>query len=164
MLEYFTYKKVKKHRAEKKASQIGDQDQTPPPLLDDEDQAFLERVVSTEGTPPPLPERPHGLDDEARDAAVDTPQATTLGHQDPLSASEKGHIHTDNAKGKEASKAAEKKKSNRFSFLQRSGTKKVCLRVHRSIPLQTNRPYRTNPTSSLSRLSPVLRLTVKKTT
>ncbi|RDL31409.1 Uncharacterized protein BP5553_09618 [Venustampulla echinocandica] len=124
MLEYFTYKKFKKHQAQKKAADLKAQNQAPPPLLDDEDQAFLERVVSAEGTPPPLPERPRGLGVEAGDTRDNGSQMVVHDHDDAPSTAEKGRTHIDKGKGKEADKAAEKKKSNRFSFLQRSGTKK----------------------------------------
>ena len=52
-MEYFTYKKIKKHQAEKRAK---DGEQTP--VISEEDEHFLTRVISAEGTPPPLPERP----------------------------------------------------------------------------------------------------------
>ncbi|KAI1339143.1 hypothetical protein F5Y15DRAFT_95184 [Xylariaceae sp. FL0016] len=89
MLEYFTYKKVKKHREEKAAGKESPAVKSPKtsapsspspqtiskpdrassrggtPILDKEDEKFLERLTSTdailddeeEGTPPPLPPR-----------------------------------------------------------------------------------------------------------
>lgn len=88
MLEYFTYKKVKKHQAEKKerasssntplaspnsASPVASSRPHPlntvkspsadtrrdgaSPILNEEDEYFLHRFISTEGTPPPLPQR-----------------------------------------------------------------------------------------------------------
>ncbi|KAF5878574.1 putative ring-like domain-containing protein [Botrytis fragariae] len=88
MLEYFTYKKVKKHNAEKKDrvsnSNTPLASPTPAspttsskprhlntvkspsadlgrggasPILNDEDEYFLHRFISAEGTPPPLPQR-----------------------------------------------------------------------------------------------------------
>jgi hypothetical protein len=115
MLEYFTYKKVKKHQAEKRA-----QAETQSPLLDDEDERFLTRIVSAEGTPPPLPERPHGLGVEAGDSAGNASQMVVHdGRED-------GHHHDHKDKGKvREEEKPEAKKSNRFSFLRRSSTKKV---------------------------------------
>lgn len=52
MMEYFTYKKAKKH--------INTAEKSEDPVLNDEDEAFLQRVA-TEGTPPPLPDRPSSL-------------------------------------------------------------------------------------------------------
>ncbi|KAF7923620.1 hypothetical protein BELL_0414g00020 [Botrytis elliptica] len=88
MLEYFTYKKVKKHNADKKdrASNSNTPLASPTPaspttsskprrlntvkspsadlgrggaspILNDEDEYFLHRFISAEGTPPPLPQR-----------------------------------------------------------------------------------------------------------
>jgi hypothetical protein len=62
MLEYFTYKKVKKYQAEKRARESS-QNRKAKPVLSAEDESFLQRIVS-EGTPPPLPERPIALDPE----------------------------------------------------------------------------------------------------
>ena len=52
MMEYFNFKKVKKHPDDVEKSEV--------PVLNDEDEAFLHRLAS-EGTPPPLPERPQDL-------------------------------------------------------------------------------------------------------
>lgn len=52
MMEYFTHKKNKKH------VDIAEKDEEP--VLNEEDEAFLQRIAS-EGTPPPLPERPLNL-------------------------------------------------------------------------------------------------------
>ncbi|KAG4031277.1 hypothetical protein MFRU_009g00670 [Monilinia fructicola] len=88
MLEYFTYKKVKKHQAEKKErasnsnTPLASPNSTSPttssrprplntvttpsaeskrgaasPILNEEDEYFLHRFISAEGTPPPLPQR-----------------------------------------------------------------------------------------------------------
>jgi hypothetical protein len=130
MLEYFTYKKVKKHQAEKRA-----QEETQSPLLDEEDERFLTRIVSAEGTPPPLPERPHGLGVEAGDSTRNKSQMLVHdGRED------ENHHHKDKGKGKGKGKGKESektdndaKKSNRFSFLRRSGTKKVFLIVPYSV-------------------------------
>jgi hypothetical protein len=117
MLEYFTYKKVKKHQAEKRA-----QAQVQSPLISEEDENFLERIVSAEGTPPPLPERPAGLGPEAGDST---------GNNSQMVAHNGGPVDEKNkekskGKGKEKDKPKDAKKSNRFSFLSRSGTKKAC--------------------------------------
>jgi hypothetical protein len=115
MLEYFTYKKVKKHQAEKKAV-AGVQT----PILNEEDENFLERVISAEGTPPPLPQRPHGLGPEAGDSTGNNSQMV---QHSSTAESEGGK---DKGKGKENEKPKDAKKTNRFSFLSRVGTKKVC--------------------------------------
>ncbi|MCJ1304438.1 hypothetical protein MMC08_007250 [Hypocenomyce scalaris] len=52
MMEYFSSKKAKKHQ------DVADKGEEP--VLNDEDEAFLQRIAS-EGTPPPLPERPQDL-------------------------------------------------------------------------------------------------------
>ncbi|RAL68299.1 hypothetical protein DID88_007029 [Monilinia fructigena] len=88
MLEYFTYKKVKKHQTEKKErssnsnTPLASPNPTSPttsscprplntvktpsaefrrgaanPILNEEDEYFLHRFISAEGTPPPLPQR-----------------------------------------------------------------------------------------------------------
>ena len=49
MMEYFNSKIAKKHQDHAEKSEA--------PVLTDEDEAFLQRIA-TEGTPPPLPERP----------------------------------------------------------------------------------------------------------
>lgn len=111
MLEYFTYKKYKKHQGEKKGSTPSTPSAhptAPKPVLTAEDEHFLERIVSAEGTPPPLPERPRheGL-----------PEAgNSEGNEAQMVVSDK------KGKGKETEK---KGKTGRFSFLNRSGTKKV---------------------------------------
>lgn len=121
MLEYFTYKKVKKHQAEKRAHE-----QTQAPVLDEEDERFLTRIVSAEGTPPPLPERPHRLGIEAGDPTGNTSQMIVHegGEEEPDR--HRDHHHEDKGKGREDEKPdKEAKKVNRFSFLLRRGTKKV---------------------------------------
>ena len=52
MMEYFNFKKANKLPADAEKSEA--------PVLNDEDEAFLHRLAS-EGTPPPLPERPQDL-------------------------------------------------------------------------------------------------------
>lgn len=121
MMEYFAYKKMKKHQAEKKA-QAG----LLSPIISEADEHFLDRIVSAEGTPPPLPDRPHGLELEAGDSTGNAGQVVvhdgnTTAEDGPSSRS------MDKGKAKENEKSVEKedKKSSRFSFLRRSGTKKV---------------------------------------
>lgn len=128
MLEYFSYKKIKKHQTEKKAKA-----QVQSPLLDEEDENFLQRIVSAEGTPPPLPERPHTLGPEAGDSTGNNSQmvvhddgAVDEKHKDKGKGKEK-QKNKDEVKGKENEKPKDAKKSNRFSFLTRSGTKKASL-------------------------------------
>jgi len=94
MLEYFTYKKVKKHQAEKRARESS-QSRKAKPVLSAEDESFLQRIVS-EGTPPPLPERPIALNPEI---VIDTENGAQL--------------ESSNGKGNEK----EQKKSHRFSKL-----------------------------------------------
>jgi hypothetical protein len=122
MLEYFTAKKIKKDQAEKGAKEI----QTP--VLSPEDEHFLERIVSAEGTPPPLPDRPSFTDSEVGDLiGIDT---RMMDHGEP--GGEQAEVAQDipkehdksKGKGKENASKMEKKKSNRFSFLRRSTKKK----------------------------------------
>lgn len=103
MLEYFTYKKIKKHQAEKKAEA-----HIKSPLITEEDEHFLTRIVSAEGTPPPLPERPR---------STEVPERTdnVVGTQDAVAST----------KNKENDKPIDGKKSNRLSFLYRRNSKKV---------------------------------------
>jgi hypothetical protein len=103
MLEYFTYKKVKKHQAEKKAEA-----HIQSPVITEEDEDFLTRIVSAEGTPPPLPERPR---------STEVPEST--GNRGD------GQLAVATAKGKENEKPIDRKKSNRLSFLYRKNSKKA---------------------------------------
>lgn len=123
MLEYFTYKKIKKHQENATKSEE--------PVLNQEDQDFLHRITSqVEGTPPPLPERPQDfpvagdtkdnnaqlvLSEEARSIPLpdvpDTPAEVM-----PGISSEDVIVET-----KEDEKA--KKKKNRWSFLRRDSKK-----------------------------------------
>ncbi|KAL2065489.1 hypothetical protein VTL71DRAFT_3159 [Oculimacula yallundae] len=121
MMEYFTYKKVKKHQAEKKAAE-GIQ----PPLLDEKDETFLRRVISAEGTPPPLPVRPDGLP-EAGDFAGNASEMVV--HDGNTVAEEEGHKRSSKDKGEGKAEEPEKgveneKKHGRFAFLSRINTKK----------------------------------------
>lgn len=132
MLEYFTYKKVKKHQAEKKGKEALARVKTPPPLIDEDDERFLERIVSAEGPPPPLPERPTGLGAEAGDSRGNASQMV-VHEQDDRKSHERRRRSSDKGKGKEKEKEKETsqdaKKSNRFSFLQRTFTKKASPRT-----------------------------------
>lgn len=112
MLEYFTYKKLKKHQAEKKGkASAPTTPSVPAPVITAEDEHFLERIISAEGPPPPLPERPrHEELPEAGDSTGNAAQVVV-------------HDKKDKGKGKENERPAVK--TNRFSFLHRNGTKKV---------------------------------------
>jgi hypothetical protein len=154
MLEYFTYKKIKKHQTEKRASTPSTPNHVekhhsmlsspqPTPLLTEEDENFLQRVVSAEGTPPPLPDRPLGWMSEAGDSTSNNAQMVIHDGNDTTAEHTKNGNHTkqDKGKGKENEKAQDKnaKKPGRFSFLTRSGTKKVNLQIpqliyHKSVP------------------------------
>lgn len=125
MMEYFSYKKAKKHLEKAPKSKE--------PVLNDEDEAFLYRITSqVEGTPPPLPERPQDLSiagdsinnhqqlvladsEEAWGVPLpdvpDTPEGVMAGIEGEDLTQGKG-------KGKE--KAVDSKK-NRWSFLHRDG-------------------------------------------
>ena len=140
MLEYFTYKKAKKHQTEKRA-----REHTQSPLINEEDEHFLKRVVSAEGTPPPLPERrQHGEWVETGDSTNNESQMVVHDgnengqraqtaeerEEEDLNAAiaasladGKHHHKKDKGKGKENEKDG--KKSNRFSFLAHSLTKKA---------------------------------------
>ncbi|KAG4423847.1 hypothetical protein IFR04_002992 [Cadophora malorum] len=118
MMEYFAYKKVKKHQAEKKAAE-GKQS----PLLDEKDETFLRRVISAEGTPPPLPARPQDL----AEAGNFSGNASQMVVHDGNTVAEEEHRRSlkDKGKGKEKEHVeVEAKKPGRFSFLSRVGTKK----------------------------------------
>lgn len=113
MLEYFNYKKVKQHRAEKAAKT---------PVLSETDEQFLERMVSPEPEsavpqqpfPSDVAGDPTGNDAQLITREISTPDALV---------EEPKEVH-----GKHQSKNKEKeKKTNRFSFLQRVATKKVRL-------------------------------------
>ncbi|KAH8667506.1 hypothetical protein BGZ60DRAFT_377549 [Tricladium varicosporioides] len=139
MLEYFTYKKVKKHQAERKGKEAVVK--TPPPLLDEDDERFLERIVSPENTPPPLPTRPTDLS-EAGDTMGNASQMVR--HEKTRPSSErrrsasyfhrKSHDKEDKGKGKENVTAEEPKKLGRFaSILRRSGKDKTPLHPNSSV-------------------------------
>ena len=122
MLDYFSSKKARKHPEKATKSEE--------PVLNDDDEAFLQSIMSQiEGTPPPLPERPHklpvagetcgndmqvALSEEAKDVPIpdvpDTPEGILPGASSENSTGNKG-------KGKEKVKD---NKKNRWSFLRRS--------------------------------------------
>ena len=108
MLEYFSYKNIKKHQAEKK---VEAKIQTP--LITEEDENFLTRIVSAEGTPPPLPERPR---------STEVPNIADACHD--------GQVTGGAIKRKEDEKPIDRKKSNHFSFIHRRNTRKASLLSH----------------------------------
>jgi hypothetical protein len=121
MMEYFTLKKIRQHQAEKRA-----QEHLQSPVLTEEDENFLERIVSAEGTPPALPDRPHFLNPEVASEVGDstTNDAQVVVYDDATTSGEKSRDIHDKGKGKgkekEHSSDKDKKKANRFSFLTRS--------------------------------------------
>jgi hypothetical protein len=120
MLEYFTFKKIKKHQAE---AQHRAETKVQTPLLDEDDEHFLERMISAEGTPPPLPDRPNWQTAEAGDS---TGNKSQLVLHDGREAPANGHHRKDKGKGKEKENGKTDTKTKRMSFLQRTFTKKVC--------------------------------------
>lgn len=124
MMEYFTYKKIKKHQAEKKAKE-GEQT----PVLKQEDEDFLQRIVSAEGTPPPLPERPVILNPEILEPGIDAQLAAdkdSPAGEKPKASVERSRSkgkdkNKDKGKGKEKEKSDEKdgKKPSRWSTVYR---------------------------------------------
>lgn len=117
-MEYFTYKKIKKHQAEKRAEA-----QVQTPIINEEDENYLERIISAEGTPPPLPTRPTGLDNGT--VGDSTGNKSQMVVHDGEAANKETEKSKDKGKGKEAEEPKDAKKSNRFSFIQRTFTKKV---------------------------------------
>ena len=116
MLEYFSIKKAKNHQAEAEKSEL--------PVLTDEDEAFLHRIA-TEGTPPPLPERPQDLavagESKGNDAqlvlmqgAQNIPLPDVPDTPDDVLVAIEGE-----ADPKELGKSKESKKAFRWSFLRR---------------------------------------------
>lgn len=124
MLEYFAYKKYKKHKENKEAMahepNVSQAEAAPQqlnaqtPVLTLEDENFLEKIVSDEETPPPLPIRPSELMESAE--ATDSETEAVSG--DPALEGEKTK-----GKGKEVEK--QNKKTNRFSFLGTHFSKKA---------------------------------------
>lgn len=105
MLEYITYKKMKKHKAEKAAKEEtsgsktmppkdGDEPETP--VLDPADESFLERLLNDEGPRPPLPPR------------MKTPDVDWVSDLDASSTFGPGREEADAAKGKKKAAVLEK--------------------------------------------------------
>jgi hypothetical protein len=136
MMEYFTYKKIKKNQAEKHAKE-GSQT----PVISEEDENFLTRVISAEGTPPPLPERPR-LGPEAGDSTDNQAQMVVHDGNGTTEPAPDKQATKDKGKGKENEKHDGKKASNRFSFLTRSLTKKVSSSSVPEIQFQLTSPRR----------------------
>lgn len=100
-------------------------------MLTQEDENFLERIVSAEGTPPPLPERSYVLNPEAGDSTGNQAQMVVNDASKTETPAEeiKKTYSADKGKGKEKmaeNGEGEKKKNNRFSFITRVATRKVC--------------------------------------
>lgn len=145
MLEYFSYKKVKKSQADKEKGKEVQVKEQPEPLLSPEDENYLGRIISAEGTPPPLPDRPSWilnpevgdtagndkqmvLHDEATQAEHDTrvrddakvqERKKSSSHQRKKSSSNEGKKSLDKGKGKEKEKESDKKTGGVFSFFQK---------------------------------------------
>lgn len=111
----FTYKEVKKHRTDEWAEA-----EVQSPVLSEEDENFLERIVSAEGTPPVLPERPHVLNPEAGDPTTNESQMVI--HDERKTKAEKSD-DKHRGKGKENVPNKDKKKSHRLSFLRKFSKK-----------------------------------------
>ncbi len=154
-MEYFSYKKIKKHQAEKDVKE-GVQS----PIISEEDEHFLTRVISAEGTPPPLPDRP-SFGPEAGDSTNN--QAQMVVHDSNGTAQPEGNGTTepvldkepakDKGKGKENEKPTHKK-SNRFSFITRSLTKKVSPPLYRRRSIPTNTPQKKDSLSPKPAVTP----------
>ena len=168
MLEYFTYKKVKKHQAEKRARDSQPASPAipaaPAPVLSKEDENFLGRIVSEEGERPPLPNRPTSLT-EAGDFTTNQSQMTVHDGRVNTEAEHEhkhGFRHKDKGKGKEEEgDGKEAKKGGKFAFLQRTFTKKVCTFEHQDIRQLTQVRTRN---STPSQLSPRTKLKPRKMT
>ncbi|KAL8669083.1 MAG: hypothetical protein Q9168_006308 [Polycauliona sp. 1 TL-2023] len=123
MISYFTSKKGK----ESGERVVDKPDDVQGPVLSEEDEAFLHRIA-TEGTPPPLPERPHPqglpvvgeaegnnaqlvLFDEAQQVPLPSAPDTPVGE---VASAIESDV-PDKAKGKQK----EGKKPSRWSFLRR---------------------------------------------
>ena len=117
MMEYFNLKKAKHH--------LDHTETVEAPVLDDEDEAFLQRITS-EGTPPPLPDRPQDLPVAGETKGNDAQIALMAGAQNiplpdvpdtPDDVSEAVEEELKDVKGKE--KAKEHKRPFKWSFLRR---------------------------------------------
>lgn len=115
MMEYFTYKKVKKHQEEKR-KHAETKVETPRPVLSDEDVNFLERIVSAEGTPPALPDRPSYMNPEAGDSTENDAQMVVHDGAEQPGHHDKGK-EKETEKLSDKDKKAAKKAANRFSFI-----------------------------------------------
>ncbi|KAL9032258.1 MAG: hypothetical protein Q9214_008046, partial [Letrouitia sp. 1 TL-2023] len=69
MLDYLSSLKNKKHHEEPELVLEQEEAKIEEPVLNDEDEAFLHRIA-TEGTPPPLPDRPPSLPPRLQDLPV----------------------------------------------------------------------------------------------
>jgi hypothetical protein len=126
MMEYFNYYKAKHH--------VDHADKSSAPVLTDEDEAFLQQIAS-EGTPPPLPERPRpqdlqetgsvrgndaqmvlmgGAQDIPLPDVPDTPEEVSRGFEEEDSGKGKGK-----EKEKEKGKGHDGKSRKKWSFLRR---------------------------------------------
>ncbi|KAI9821402.1 MAG: hypothetical protein M1832_003409 [Thelocarpon impressellum] len=133
MLEYFGYKKIKKHqqakheKSEKQETDKKERDSaatlvTPSPVLSPKDEEFLEAIVDDEAPAPPLPTRPVL---ETGDPAGNDQQVVLVGTEaDEAERSLEEPVQKSKGKSRADSEGHTRKKSNRFSFLHRSGTKK----------------------------------------
>jgi hypothetical protein len=124
MLEYFTYKKIKKHQAEKRAREA-----LASPVLNEEDENFLQRVVSEEGPPPALPERPVILNPEVGNSTGNDSQIVSREpelnskHRRSNDRRSSGRRSSDKDRRHDKDSDKEKKKQNVFSIF-RSKSKK----------------------------------------
>ncbi|RDW64075.1 hypothetical protein BP5796_10577 [Coleophoma crateriformis] len=122
MMEYFAYKKVKKHQAEKRA-EAGVQT----PIITDEDEHYLERIMSAEGTPPPLPARPSAIDNGVAGDSTGNKLQMVVHDGEAESEKEKEKAKA-KGKSKENVKGKDKEsdtKGGKLAFLQRTFTKKA---------------------------------------
>lgn len=124
MLEYFNLKKLKRHQAEKHAKDENAPEPIQSPVLSEEDEHFLERMVSEEGPAPPLPERPHFLNPEiATEAGDSTSNDAQVAVRGDPTAEVKSHESNDDIRKSENISDKGKKKSKRFSFIRKSSRK-----------------------------------------
>lgn len=117
-MEYFNFAKAKLHSDHAEKSEA--------PVLSEEDEAFLHRIAS-EGTPPPLPERPQDLSVAGESSGNDAQIALMNGAQDiPLPDvpdTPDGILPSmedqEDGKGKEKETVKHSKSPFRWSFLRR---------------------------------------------
>lgn len=118
MMEYFNFAKAKLHSDHAEKSEA--------PVLSEEDEAFLHRIAS-EGTPPPLPERPQDLSVAGESSGNDAQLALMDGAQNiPLPDvpdTPDGIVPSmedqEDGKGKEKETVKHSKSPFRWSFLRR---------------------------------------------